>query len=451
MHENLEKRRRDEGIRGYLLWGLVAVELLMSFSFLGYIHIEPISITLVYIPVLLAGCLMGPLEAVIVGAIFGLASMWKASAYYVSAGDMLFSPIMSGKPLESLILSVGSRMLFGLIVGLLYWVVKRCRHPLPGIVIVTSLGRNLQALCVYAAMGIFFPEAGYGIADSFDGFFTWESLMLLLLQDVVVITCYFIQRSERVRKFSERIRLADEAGIKVAGSRSRIAVVIALIFAASFSVAWYFTNRIESVMSWHGINVSDKISYDIVHLQIQFLLGIISLFAIVILLVVLWLKNFNYLYYEAELDGLTGLPRRRQFFSLAERMLGDIGSGAGERTGFFILIDVDKFKNINDRCGHPTGDRVLMEVSSALRRAIGDRGIIGRLGGDEFVALICGSVTREDVDEMLEKFSRKLADIDIPAGKVSCSIGVMPVEEGCGVDELYRRADMFMYEEKYNR
>ena len=59
----------------YLLWGLIAVELFMSFSFMGYIHIEPISLTFVYIPVLVAGCILGPKESALIGAVFGLASM----------------------------------------------------------------------------------------------------------------------------------------------------------------------------------------------------------------------------------------------------------------------------------------------------------------------------------------------------------------------------------------
>ncbi len=74
----------------YVLLVLVAAELFMSFSFLGYVHIEPISVTFVYIPVLVAGCVLGPKDAMIVGAVFGLASMWKASAYYVGAGDAIF-------------------------------------------------------------------------------------------------------------------------------------------------------------------------------------------------------------------------------------------------------------------------------------------------------------------------------------------------------------------------
>lgn len=81
-----------------LLATMVAVELLMSFSFLGYFHIEPISITIAYIPVLIAGALGGPAESLVVGCAFGLASMWKASATYVMDFDQLFSPSSAATP-----------------------------------------------------------------------------------------------------------------------------------------------------------------------------------------------------------------------------------------------------------------------------------------------------------------------------------------------------------------
>ena len=69
---------REDPARRYLLAAVVAAELFMSFSFLGYIHIEPLSITMVYIPVLAAGVLLGPKEAAGVGAVFGLASLLDA-------------------------------------------------------------------------------------------------------------------------------------------------------------------------------------------------------------------------------------------------------------------------------------------------------------------------------------------------------------------------------------
>ena len=77
----------QKNIRLTILGTLAAVELLMSFSFLGYLHIEPLSITFAYIPVLLAGTMAGVPEAAAIGALFGLASMWKASASYVASFD----------------------------------------------------------------------------------------------------------------------------------------------------------------------------------------------------------------------------------------------------------------------------------------------------------------------------------------------------------------------------
>ena len=110
---------KNSPLRLYFLLGLIAIEFLMSFSFLGYVHIEPISITFAYIPVLLAGGILDPLASTIVGTAFGLSSMWKASADYVAAGDRIFSPILSGSPLSSFALSVISRALFGLLIGLM--------------------------------------------------------------------------------------------------------------------------------------------------------------------------------------------------------------------------------------------------------------------------------------------------------------------------------------------
>ena len=89
----MEKRRAWQRIprfKTYQFVGLAAVEFLMSFTFLGYIHVEPISITVAYLPILLAGCFLGVWQAAAMGLFFGLASMYKASAYYVMPTDMIF-------------------------------------------------------------------------------------------------------------------------------------------------------------------------------------------------------------------------------------------------------------------------------------------------------------------------------------------------------------------------
>ena len=171
---------------GYLLWGLIALELFMSFSFLGYIHIEPISMTFVYIPVLAAGCLLGPWEAALLGAVFGLASMWKASAFYVGAGDAIFSPLASGKPLQSVLLSVGARALFGLAAGLLYRAAMKGKHPQAGLLAVTTFGRTLHTFLVYAFMGVLFPEAGHTAWDALKGMAEWDFFVVAVLTDGIV-------------------------------------------------------------------------------------------------------------------------------------------------------------------------------------------------------------------------------------------------------------------------
>ena len=120
--------RRTSYADWYRFMILVSVEFMMSFTFLGYVHIEPISITFAYLPILFAGCFLGVGQAVFMGLCFGLASMFKASSYYVMPSDQIFSPFFSGAPLEGLLLSLGARMLFGCLVGLLFLGAKRTRH-----------------------------------------------------------------------------------------------------------------------------------------------------------------------------------------------------------------------------------------------------------------------------------------------------------------------------------
>ena len=144
---------KDNSTKWYILGTIIAIEILVSESFLGYIHIEPISITFAYIPILIAGVLMGPAESTAVGVVFGLISMGKASASYVMAGDQVFSPLMSGHPVNSIILSVGMRALFGFISGFLYALAKKhSRHPDLWICIISFFGRTMHSALVYGCM-----------------------------------------------------------------------------------------------------------------------------------------------------------------------------------------------------------------------------------------------------------------------------------------------------------
>ena len=93
----------------------------------------------------------------------------------------------------------------------------------------------------------------------------------------------------------------------------------------------------------------------------------------------------------ANTDPLTGLPNRRRFTELLRDAISN--AEPNSRQFSLLLIDLDKFKAINDTVGHDAGDAVLVEAAGRLRQAIGENGVVARLGGDEFAVLLPGPAT----------------------------------------------------------
>ena len=253
----------------YLLETLIALELLMSFSFLGYFHVEPISITIAYIPVLIAGALLSPKSSALVGLFFGLASMWKASASYVMPADQLFSPMLSENPAGSLMLSVGSRVLFGLAIGLLYGLARRLRHPIWGIALVSFVASTLHSFLVYSAMYLFFPEAGYSPMDAFSGFFSPTELLSNAVIAAVVVLLWLASRTQAWQKFQQRLAFTHALQTWTRYNRLSMVIMTALTLAASLAVTAYFVHRIDDVLEGRGIDLTSEGYVDIFHLQID--------------------------------------------------------------------------------------------------------------------------------------------------------------------------------------
>lgn len=442
-----EENRVTEGNR-YVFGFLIALELFMSFSFLGYIHIEPISMTFSYIPVLIAGCVLGPKESTITGTVFGLASMWKASALYVTRGDAIFSPLMSGNPLASILMSVVARTLFGFFVGVLYKLAKKSRFPKTGIVLVTTVGRAIHTFLVYLFMDAFFPEMGHRVTDTLKEILQPGYLLFIVIVDSIVLLAYLFSRSGYMRDFISHIQTVDQMDIDRVSRRRKMNLLFVLVIIAAVSVAVYFTNRIGRVMENYGISLSTEMSYDLMHLQIQFLFGVISLAILVIIVLTMNQKNSIYLYYEARLDGLTGLYSRQQFFQRGEEILRQMESDRGGIGGCFFILDVDDFKEINDHYGHPVGDKVLRAVAAGMEDTVGNHGIIGRLGGDEFVALIDEPFPQEEIEKLIDRMKKNIAEKLADEEPVTFSVGVIPAERQYNIDELYRNADRLLYEAK---
>jgi diguanylate cyclase (GGDEF)-like protein/PAS domain S-box-containing protein len=154
--------------------------------------------------------------------------------------------------------------------------------------------------------------------------------------------------------------------------------------------------------------------------------------------------------YLARYDTLTGLPNR---LMLTEALGEAMRFAAQWRTRCaFLMIDLDRFKQVNDSLGHQVGDRLLAQVSQRLRAVIGDNEQCGRLGGDEFAVVIrdasqIGSVERVAA-AIIETLSQSY-EVDHHRLYVGASVGsAVGPRDGGSVEMLMRNADLALYRAK---
>ncbi|HHL2446740.1 TPA: EAL domain-containing protein [Pseudomonas aeruginosa] len=148
-------------------------------------------------------------------------------------------------------------------------------------------------------------------------------------------------------------------------------------------------------------------------------------------------------------DALTGLPNRNKLFQFLERLLAE---KAGKSPVAVLMLDLDRFKPINDQHGHPAGDAVLYAIAERLRASIRDQDMVARLGGDEFVVVSTHVSSKLEI----EKFCSRLIDVinrevayEGHSFHVGASIGVaLAPEHGGDPRGLLRCADVAMYEAK---
>ena len=145
-------------------------------------------------------------------------------------------------------------------------------------------------------------------------------------------------------------------------------------------------------------------------------------------------------------DTLTGLPNRAMFIDRLQQVLRQARRSSDPVT--VMLLDLDRFKLINDSLGHPAGDQVLRDVASRLRDVLRESDTVARLGGDEFALLLPGSPP-EHVNRVVERVLRVLEApilLDQQPVDVGASIGIATwPEDGDDADTLLRHADVAMY------
>jgi len=152
----------------------------------------------------------------------------------------------------------------------------------------------------------------------------------------------------------------------------------------------------------------------------------------------------------ARRDPLTDLPNRRGFIEsvtpLLERARND------DLPAALLLVDIDRFKSVNDRYGHEVGDAVLCRIARRIARWEGPLCSVARLGGEEFGLLTVG-MEGIVLDRFAESIRREIAACDhadlLGERRVTASVGVAEVRPACDFQRLYRIADDALYEAKH--
>jgi diguanylate cyclase (GGDEF)-like protein len=149
-------------------------------------------------------------------------------------------------------------------------------------------------------------------------------------------------------------------------------------------------------------------------------------------------------------DGLTGLANRERMRSTLEGFL--LARHSGFHPTALILLDLDRFKAVNDTLGHQTGDELLKQVAQRIQRVVGSDGAVGRLGGDEFKVILASDTARRDAEaiakNIIHSVSQPYSIASAPI-TIGCSIGIaIAPEHGRTVDHLVRNADLALYAAK---
>lgn len=149
---------------------------------------------------------------------------------------------------------------------------------------------------------------------------------------------------------------------------------------------------------------------------------------------------------QAERDSLTHAYNAKTSLRLIEERLGRLAVGD---KGALLLLDIDKFKNINDTYGHMAGDHVLCEVAAVLRECFREEDIVGRPGGDEFVVYMDKMKDTQALSDTCERLLQRIRRIDtLNAGKVTISLGAVLTKRGDVYDKIYKTADKALYQVK---
>lgn len=205
----------------------------------------------------------------------------------------------------------------------------------------------------------------------------------------------------------------------------------------------YWEDANQTVFSAESIS-EEKVS----HLWFLFVPILLNLALIVVVIILLkkWVQNK--LEMMAHYDNLSGLLNRTAFYSAFEKALEN--AKRYQRPVALLMLDLDRFKLINDTFGHDAGDEVIKKFARNMLATVRNGDFAARIGGEEFVVL-APETHLNAAEALAERIRSSVLDIDFPQGfHISVSIGIALYREGDTLDTLLKRSDQAMYKAKQN-
>lgn len=161
-------------------------------------------------------------------------------------------------------------------------------------------------------------------------------------------------------------------------------------------------------------------------------------------------QHMTNLRHAAEHDAVTELPNRKWLTSYMPSKLDDVLIAG--RKAFFLFVDLDKFKQVNDNFGHDAGDELLRAVGTRLKQTLRSNDIVVRLGGDEFVIAIYQNADQVDIDQICQRILAEMHrpfELNTCVAQIGASIGVSIFPDlSTTLDEVLGQADIAMYRVK---